>query len=90
MVLRIERFKRQKLSVFTLSGVLDEQYIPELQRLFGSSADPLSVIVDLGGVTLIDRPSVLFLADCEKNGLTLERCPEYIRQWINSERTPAS
>jgi|HubBroStandDraft_2_1064218.scaffolds.fasta_scaffold49427_2 hypothetical protein len=37
-------------------------------------------------VGLADRDAVKFLRDCEARGMKLENCPEYIREWMESEK----
>ena len=38
-------------------------------------------------VRLVDREAVQFLARCETEGVELDNCPAYIREWIEKERT---
>jgi hypothetical protein len=42
--------------------------------------------LDLEGVDLVDQATVRFLARCAADGIQLERCPAYIREWIVRER----
>jgi len=37
-------------------------------------------------VKLVDRDAVRFLGLCEANGVELNQCSPYIRDWINRER----
>jgi hypothetical protein len=37
-------------------------------------------------VRLADRDAVKFLKDCEARGMKLENCPEYVREWMESEK----
>jgi len=41
--------------------------------------------LDLRDVRLADRDSVKFLRDCEAEGMKLENCPAYVREWIERE-----
>lgn len=43
------------------------------------------VVIDLGEVTLLDRPSLQFLAAQTREDVTLINCPEYIQPWIYRE-----
>lgn len=43
------------------------------------------VVIDLGEVTLLDRPSLQFLAAQTREDVTLTNCPEYIQPWIYRE-----
>ena len=45
------------------------------------------VVLDLKEVKLIDREALRFLARCEENGIKVENCPAYIREWILREET---
>jgi hypothetical protein len=85
MALRIERSERQGLTIFALSGRIEAEHISELGRLFGPRADYAGIVVDLSEVRLADRAAVRFLARCEVDGVRLENCPEYIREWITRE-----
>lgn len=85
MALRIERLRRQGFTIFALSGRLDADYISELTKLFGLPTGYSKIILDLSDVRLADRAAVRFLARCEAVGVRLEKCPEYIREWITRE-----
>jgi len=85
MALRIERSERQGLTIFALSGRIEAEHVLELGRLFGSRADYAGIVVDLSEVRLVDRAAVGFLARCEMGGVTLDNCPDYIREWITKE-----
>ena len=37
-------------------------------------------------VRLADRGAAKFLRDCEGRGMKLENCPEYVREWMESEK----
>jgi predicted metal-binding protein len=54
-----------------------------LKALF--DADYRTIVLDLQDVRLADRDAVKFLRDCEANGMKLENCPEYVREWIERE-----
>jgi hypothetical protein len=57
-----------------------------LKRLFQLQVDFRSIIVDLQETRLVGREAVLFLRRCEANGVRLQNCPAYIREWIERER----
>ena len=44
------------------------------------------IALDLEDVTLVDATAVRFLADCESEGVTLQRGSFYILAWIDRER----
>ena len=84
MTLRIERSARQRFTVFALSGRMEAEHVKELKELF--DGDYRNIILDLGDLRLADRDAVRFLRGCEGDGMTLENCPAYIRQWIDREK----
>jgi len=83
MTFRIERSERQGFTVFTLSGRMEAEQVAELKELF--DADYRSIILDLREVRLADRETVRFLRGCEADGMNLENCPAYVREWIDRE-----
>jgi len=83
MTLRIERSTRQRFAVFTLSGRMEAEQVPELKELF--DRDYRNIILDLRDVRLADRDAVRFLRGCEADGMKLENCPAYIREWMDRE-----
>jgi predicted metal-binding protein len=70
--------------VFTLSGRMKAEEVAELKALF--PADYRSIVLDLRDVRLADRDAVKFLIDCEADGMKLENCPAYVREWIEREK----
>ena len=84
MTLRIERSVRRGFTVFTLSGHMKEKEVAELKALF--DADYRNIILDLRDVRLADRDAVRFLKGCEAEGMKLENCPAYVREWMERER----
>ena len=45
-----------------------------------------SIVLDVNEVRLVDREAVQFLARREAEGVELDNCPPYIREWIEKER----
>ena len=84
MTLRIERSTRQRFTVFTLSGLMEAEHVPELKGLF--DRDYRNVVLDLRDVRLADRGAVRFLRGCERDGMKLENCPAYVREWMDREK----
>ena len=70
--------------MFTLSGRWAAEQIMDLRVLF--DRDYRDIILDLQDVRLADRDAVRFLRGCEANGMKLENCPAYIREWIDREK----
>ena len=83
MTLRIERSARQGFTVFTLSGHMKTEQVAELKELFDT--DYRSIILDLQEMRLVDRDAVKFLRSCERDGMKLDNCPEYVREWMDRE-----
>ena len=86
MAFRIETAVRGKLTVFVLCGRIEKQAIAELRRLFELQTDYRDIVLDLKGVSLVDRDVIGFLTCCEADGVRLENCASYIREWIEREK----
>ena len=77
---------RGKLTVFVLSGRIEKQAIAELRRLFELQANHCGIVLDLQDVGVIDRDALHFFAGCEADGVKLENCTPYIREWMEREK----
>ncbi len=86
MTFRIETAVRGKFTVFVLSGRIEKQAIAELRRLFELQANYRDIVLDLKDVSVVDRDTLRFLADCEADGVKLENCAAYIREWMEREK----
>ena len=86
MTLKIQRMVKRHGAIFILCGRIDAKEVPELQRLMAAEGQKY-VVLDLKEVKLIDREALRFLARCEANGIKVENCPAYIREWILREET---
>jgi len=75
---------RKGITVFTLSGRMKAEEVAELKALF--DVDYRNIVLDLRDVRLADRDAVKFLRDCEADGMKLENCPEYVREWMEREK----
>jgi predicted metal-binding protein len=84
MTLRIERSARESFTVLTLSGRMDAEQVASLKELL--DRDYRNIILDLRDVRLADRDAVRFLKGCETDGMKLENCPAYVREWIDREK----
>jgi hypothetical protein len=84
-MLRIERSANDQV-VFTLSGRMQTQEVEEFQRLLVAETPGQALMFNLRDVTLVNQDAVTFLAECEANGIELESCPLYIRNWIDQEK----
>ncbi len=83
MTLRIQTLPKEDVVAFTLSGRITAEEVAELQRLL--EGQDHRIVLDLKEVKLVDRDTVRFLARCEANGIQIENCPAYIREWIVRE-----
>jgi hypothetical protein len=63
---------------------MEAEQVPELKELF--DRDYREIILDLRDLRLADRDAVRFLRGCETDGMTLENCPAYVREWIDREK----
>jgi hypothetical protein len=87
MTLKIQRSAAEGLVVFTLSGRIRLEHLAELQNLLEFEAPDHSIVLDLSEVRLVGRDAVRFLTHCEADGVKLDNCPAYIREWIEKERS---
>jgi hypothetical protein len=84
MTLRIERTARESFTVFTLSGRMEAEHVVELKELLDH--DYRNNILDLQDLRLADRDAVRFLKGCEAEGMKLQNCPAYVREWMDREK----
>jgi len=85
MTFRIETAVRGSSKVFILSGRLETQVIAELTRLFELQTER-DIVLDLKDVGVIDREVMGFFLRCEADGVKLENCPSYLREWMEREK----
>ena len=86
MAFRIETAARGRFTVFILSGRIEKEAIAELRRLFECQPDYRDIVLDLKDVSVIDREVMQFFAHCEVDGVKLENCAPYIREWMEREK----
>ena len=84
-MLRIEREANGQV-VLRISGRLDGEGLPELKQLLQSEEVGRQIILDLRELTLVDHEAVGFLRECDSDGIKLQNCPPYIREWIARQR----
>jgi predicted metal-binding protein len=63
---------------------MEAEQVEELKKLFDS--DCRNIILDLRELRLADRDAVRFLRGCEADGMKLENCPAYVRDWMDREK----
>ena len=83
-MIRIDTSVRRDWAILSIVGRIEHHDLPELKRVIERHKPP--VILDLKGVTLVDREVVTFLADFETESGTITSCPTYIREWIRREQ----
>jgi predicted metal-binding protein len=86
MTFRIETAVRGKFTVFALSGQIETQAIAELRRLIKLQTDCRDIVLDLKDVTVVNRDVMRFFVSCEADGMKLENCAPYIREWMEREK----
>jgi anti-anti-sigma regulatory factor len=86
MTFRIETVTRGGFKVFVLSGRIETSAIAELRSLFEFQSDYHQIVLDLKDVTVVDRDVVHFFIRCEADGVKLENCTPYIREWMVREK----
>ncbi len=84
-MLRIRRSANNRV-VFALSGRMAEDDLAELQALIAGEASGGPVVLDLKDLTLACGEAINFLVRCESDGITLEHCPAYVREWMTRQR----
>ena len=72
--------------MFILSGRIDKTAIAELRRLFELQTDYRDIVLDLKDVSVVDREVMRFFIGCEADGVKLENCTPYIREWMEREK----
>jgi len=68
--------------IFKLSGRMGAENVAELETLVSAEASGRRIVLDLKDLTLVDQDAVNFLKRCEADGIQLNNCPAYIREWI--------
>jgi hypothetical protein len=74
------------LAGFDLTAEVEKPAIAELRRLFELQNDYRDIVLDLEDVSVIDREVMRFFVSCEADGVRLENCPPYIREWMEREK----
>jgi hypothetical protein len=86
MTFRIETEARGRFTVFILSGRIEKSAIAELKGLFELQMDYRDIVLDLKDVGVVDREVMLFFMSCESDGVKLQKCAPYIREWMEREK----
>jgi hypothetical protein len=67
-------------------AALKSEQVAQLKELFELHTDYRNIILDLRELRLADRDAVRFLRGCEADGMELENCPAYMREWMKREK----
>ena len=86
MAFRIETAARGRCTVLILSGRIEKQAVGELNKLLESQSEWQDIVLDLKDVGVVDRDAICFFARCEADGVRLENCTPYIREWMEREK----
>jgi len=76
---------QEHFKAFILSGQIDKEALAELSKLFELETDYRDIVIDLKEVSLVSREVMRFLAQSQRDGVKLENCPPYIREWMSRE-----
>ena len=85
MTWRIQKTDNDHIVVLAISGRLEAELLNELLQTIKQETASHAVVLDLKELHLVDQEAVRFLASCEKQGISLQNCPKYIREWISRE-----
>jgi alpha-beta hydrolase superfamily lysophospholipase len=85
MTFRIQRAATDDGVVLTISGEIAEGHESDLRALLDAER-VRTVVLDLAGLTVVDRDGIRVLAGSEARGAMLTNCPGYVREWIDRER----
>ena len=85
-MLKILRSVKNESVILTVVGRIEGESLEELKRLVGSEESGRNFVLDMKDVTLADQLAIQFLALREGEGVVLENCPAYIRDWIAAEK----
>jgi hypothetical protein len=80
---KLQKSSDNGLLVMVLSGQLEADQIEDLKKIFDVESSGRKLALDLREVKLVDQEVVTFLSSCEADGIRLDNCPAYIREWIN-------
>ena len=87
MTLRIERISDARETRIRLSGQLRSEHLSQVKSEVEGAER--SVVLDLEEVNSVDIDGVHFLNECESAGISVLRCPRYVREWMQRERGQA-
>ena len=83
---KIEKLTNGNTTVLRLVGRINAERLDELKKLIVDS-EPRVAMLDMDEVTLVDVDVVRFLGEQERQGLHVDKCSRYVREWIEREQT---
>ena len=84
MTLKIEKIVRKRRTTVTLIGRVRAEDLPEVTKQLEASGP--NVVLQLDEVTLVDVEVVRYLNRCQAEGVRLDNCSPYIREWMSREQ----
>ena len=84
MTFKLEKHCDGHHTTIRLSGHMKAEHLAEIRTLIEESG--ATVAMNLEEVNLVDIDGVRFLNACESAGVSVQRCPSYIRKWMLQER----
>ena len=86
MTLRIVADVREDGTTIRLVGRMRAEHIEPVRAELAVSRAPTAL--DLDEVTLADIDAIRFLVNAEREGIALQRCAPFIREWMAREAGP--
>lgn len=84
---RMQEISDAEHLVLKISGRIEGEELFELQRaLVSLTTRRRRMGLNLQDVKLVDREVIAFLMCLEVGGTELQKCPAYIREWIDREK----
>lgn len=83
MTLRIVADVREDGTTIRLIGRMRAEHVDHLRAELAASRAPTAL--DLDELTLADVDAVRFLAVAERQGVVLQHCAPFIREWMSKE-----
>jgi hypothetical protein len=83
MTLRIVADVREDGTTIRLVGRMRAEHIEPVRAELAMSRAPTAL--DLDEVTLTDIDAIRFLVNAEREGVALQHCAPFIREWITRE-----
>jgi hypothetical protein len=83
MTLRIVAEVREDGSTIRLIGRMRAEHVEHLRAELATSRTP--TVLDLDDLRLADVDAIRFLAAAERQGVVLQHCAPFIREWMARE-----